>query len=79
MSKNKLLPDFALIKAVMGYVTLIALILIIFPIKGKPLAVYMANSLPPLCLFACGESFFYVIEWLITRLHTSPTSSRRMT
>ena len=75
MSKNKLLPDFALIKAVMGYVTLIALILIIFPIKGKPLAVYMANALPPLCLFALGESFFYVIEWLITRLHTSPTRS----
>jgi len=76
MSKIKLLPDYTLMRAVMGSVALIALILIIFPIKGKPLAVYMTNALPPLCLLAFGESFFYVIEWIIKRLSTSPKSSR---
>ena len=71
MKDNRIWPMPTLSRAVMGYVIIIVLVLVIFPIKGENLAIMLANGLVPLAFFAAGEATLDLIEWFISILRSS--------
>lgn len=71
MKNNHTFPQLNLIRAVMGYVLIIALILMVSPNQGKELAIRLANGLTPLFFFALGALLLDCIEWIIPRLKRS--------
>ena len=73
--KDKEFPLSDLTKAIMGYVMIMAIILIIFPNHGKPFAIRLANSLPPLSILALGCELMNLIDKTIRKLQSSSKSS----
>ena len=69
MSKEKYDND-VLVKALMGYVLIIAFLLVFFPVRAHDLAVRLANGIVPLFFLALGGLVFHYLALLGSRLKT---------
>jgi len=66
MKDNRFFPLPNLLRALVGYTLIIALTLVIFPQKGQPFAIRLANGIVPLAFFALGGALLDLLDFIFS-------------